>query len=180
MMTKSHPVLVNEFRSLRQAPPGCPPRMFTVRVSLSNSTKPPCRNGWKEMAVVTTTGALSMPTRSGEVHVISCQLMAAIRVCTMFAAHLFSCTDAPTSLECGYSAASLRERIYASDSAHQAAATAPMAGVLIYTQPPTARNFGGLVALGNPQSSAIIYRLPSRSTTCVLRSALRRTYTGTK
>lgn len=55
------------------------------------------------------------------------------------------------SLECGYSAASLRERIYASDPAHQATVTAPMAGVLIYTSASDSEGtFGGLVALGQP------------------------------
>ena len=51
-------------------------------------------------------------------------------------------------LECGYNAASLRERIYArSPDAHPA----PMAGVLIYTAAPDSEGtLGGLVGLGEP------------------------------
>ena len=55
------------------------------------------------------------------------------------------------ALECGYIAASLRERIYASDSASKATATGPMAGGLIYTSASDSEGtFGGLVALGQP------------------------------
>lgn len=52
------------------------------------------------------------------------------------------------SLECGYAAASLRERIYASDG-HDGD---PMAGVLIYTAAPDAEGtLGGLVRMGHPE-----------------------------
>lgn len=52
------------------------------------------------------------------------------------------------ALECGYAAASLRERIYASD---QGRGDGPMAGVLIYTAAPDSEGtFGGLVRLGTP------------------------------
>lgn len=51
------------------------------------------------------------------------------------------------ALECGYSAASLKERIYASDDGDGP----PMAGVLIYTSAPDAEGtLGGLVRLGEP------------------------------
>ena len=50
------------------------------------------------------------------------------------------------TLECGYSTAALRERLYVSDSAE-----APMAGVLIYTAAGDAEGtMGGLVRMGRP------------------------------
>lgn len=52
------------------------------------------------------------------------------------------------SLECGYSAASLRERIYSREPNEEAG---PMAGFLIYTAAPDAEGtLGGLVSLGDP------------------------------
>jgi hypothetical protein len=55
------------------------------------------------------------------------------------------------ALECGYSAASLKERIYAADGD----GGAPMAGILIYTAAPDAEGtLGGLVRLGEPQELA--------------------------
>jgi hypothetical protein len=54
------------------------------------------------------------------------------------------------SLECGYSAASIRERIY---SRPQSAAGPAMAGILIYTSAPDSEGtLGGLVNLGEPQA----------------------------
>ncbi len=51
------------------------------------------------------------------------------------------------ALECGYSAASLKERIYAADDGEGP----PMAGILIYTAAPDAEGtLGGLVRLGEP------------------------------
>lgn len=53
------------------------------------------------------------------------------------------------SLDCGYSSASLRERLYASDGN---ANTPPMAGFLIYTASPDSDgSLGGLVALATPE-----------------------------
>lgn len=49
------------------------------------------------------------------------------------------------ALECGYTASSIRERIYAADGAE------PMAGVLLYTAAPDSEGtLGGLVSLGVP------------------------------
>jgi hypothetical protein len=54
------------------------------------------------------------------------------------------------SLECGYSAASLRERIYSQNPEDEGGA---MAGVLIYTAAPDSEGtLGGLVKLGEPQA----------------------------
>lgn len=51
------------------------------------------------------------------------------------------------SIECGYGAASIRERIYAAHGAE------PMAGVLLYTAAPDSEGtLGGLVALGSPRT----------------------------
>src|SRR5205814_4861266 len=53
------------------------------------------------------------------------------------------------SIECGYGAASLQERIYARDEAPA------MAGILIYTAAPDSEGtLGGLVSLGNPEKLA--------------------------
>lgn len=53
------------------------------------------------------------------------------------------------SLECGYTAASLRERIYSRDDGSDGP---PMAGVLIYTAAPDSEGtLGGLVRMGRPQ-----------------------------
>jgi hypothetical protein len=53
------------------------------------------------------------------------------------------------SLECGYTAASLRERIY---SRNAVGSSPPMAGVLIYTAAPDSEGtLGGLVSLGKPE-----------------------------
>lgn len=52
------------------------------------------------------------------------------------------------SLECGYNAASLRERVYAREPGEKGG---PMAGVLIYTAAPDSEGtLGGLVSLGEP------------------------------
>jgi hypothetical protein len=52
------------------------------------------------------------------------------------------------ALECGYSAASIRERLYARDPGHPAG---PMAGVLLYTSAPDGLGtLGRLVALADP------------------------------
>ncbi len=54
-------------------------------------------------------------------------------------------------LECGYNAASLRERIYARNPNAIAGSPEPMAGVLIYTAAPDSEGtLGGLVGLGEP------------------------------
>ena len=51
------------------------------------------------------------------------------------------------AVECGYGAASIRERIYASDGSRGD----PMAGILLYTAAPDSEGtLGGLVALGHP------------------------------
>ena len=53
------------------------------------------------------------------------------------------------ALECGYSAASMRERIYARDVDGEGE---PMAGVLIYTAAPDSEGtLGGLVRMGRPE-----------------------------
>jgi hypothetical protein len=52
------------------------------------------------------------------------------------------------ALECGYSAASIRERLYARDPGDPGG---PMAGILLYTSAPDAEGtLGGLVALADP------------------------------
>lgn len=53
------------------------------------------------------------------------------------------------SLECGYSAASIRERIYSRDPNEEGG---PMAGILLYTAAPDSEGtLGGLVMLGEPE-----------------------------
>lgn len=55
-------------------------------------------------------------------------------------------------LECGYTAASLRERIYARDPNDSPSQPGAMAGVLIYTAAPDSEGtLGGLVSLGEPE-----------------------------
>lgn len=55
-------------------------------------------------------------------------------------------------LECGYTAASLRERIYSRGPNELLSQPAPMAGVLIYTAAPDSEGtLGGLVSLGEPE-----------------------------
>jgi hypothetical protein len=65
--------------------------------------------------------------------------------------------------ECGYSTASLRERLYIS-----ADAAAPMAGILIYTSAGDSEGtMGGLVRLGRPERlGAIVRRAISRASWC--------------
>jgi hypothetical protein len=56
------------------------------------------------------------------------------------------------SLECGYAAASIRERIYSREPEQDGG---PMAGVLIYTAAPDSEGtLGGLVSLGQPEALA--------------------------
>lgn len=64
--------------------------------------------------------------------------------------HSFShCLMRQLTLECGYTAASVRERIYSRGSGE---GHASMAGVLIYTAAPDSEGtLGGLVSLGEPQ-----------------------------
>jgi MrfA Zn-binding domain len=53
------------------------------------------------------------------------------------------------TLECGYSAASIRERIYAQAPGSEGG---PMAGILLYTSAPDSEGtLGGLVSLGRPE-----------------------------
>ena len=55
------------------------------------------------------------------------------------------------TMECGYSAASVRERIYSREPHHHPDHLEPMAGVLIYTAAPDSEGtLGGLAALGEP------------------------------
>ena len=65
--------------------------------------------------------------------------------------------------ECGYSTASLRERVYVS-----ADASAPMAAVLIYTAAGDAEGtLGGLVRLGRPERlGAVVQRALDRASWC--------------
>jgi hypothetical protein len=65
--------------------------------------------------------------------------------------------------ECGYSAASLRERLYISSDP-----AAPMAGILIYTSAGDSEGtMGGLVRLGQPERfGAIVRRAISRASWC--------------
>jgi hypothetical protein len=61
------------------------------------------------------------------------------------------------ALECGYSAASIRERIYAREPYEDGG---PMAGILIYTSAPDSEGtLGGLVEQGHPETlQDTIYR----------------------
>lgn len=65
--------------------------------------------------------------------------------------------------ECGYSTASLRERLYISDDS-----VAPMAGILIYTAAGDSEGtLGGLVRLGRPERiGAVVFRALSRAAWC--------------
>jgi hypothetical protein len=69
------------------------------------------------------------------------------------------------SLECGYSAASIRERIYARDAGQPGG---PMAGVLLYTAAPDAEGtLGGLVGLGEaPTIGRLLDQAVERSRLC--------------
>ena len=59
------------------------------------------------------------------------------------------------ALDCGYSAASIRERIYSSDGSDGE----PMAGVLLYTASPDAEGtLGGLVSLSDPKYLGFILK----------------------
>lgn len=54
------------------------------------------------------------------------------------------------ALECGYAAASIRERLYSKDAFHD---DGPMAGLLLYTAAPDSEGtLGGLVRLGQPDT----------------------------
>jgi hypothetical protein len=67
------------------------------------------------------------------------------------------------ALECGYNAASIRERIYSDNSAQD-----PMAGVLLYTAAADSDGtLGGLVELGKPENlGRLIRQALRRSTVC--------------
>ena len=69
------------------------------------------------------------------------------------------------ALDCGYSAASIRERIYSSDGP---AGEAPMAGILLYTAAPDAEGtLGGLVSLAEPERlGRILHQALRRATVC--------------
>jgi len=69
------------------------------------------------------------------------------------------------ALECGYSAASIRERIYARSPEHGGD---PMAGVLLYTAAPDSEGtLGGLVSLGEPDRlGPLLDRALGRMTLC--------------
>ena len=59
------------------------------------------------------------------------------------------------ALECGYTASSIRERIYAASGAD----AEPMAGVLLYTAAPDSEGtLGGLVSLGEPEQFGPLLR----------------------
>jgi len=67
------------------------------------------------------------------------------------------------ALECGYNAASIRERIYASDDT-----VSPMAGILLYTAAADSDGtLGGLVELGRPENlGRLISRALTRASVC--------------
>jgi len=67
------------------------------------------------------------------------------------------------ALECGYNAASIRERIYANDDENS-----PMAGILLYTAAADSDGtLGGLVELGKPDNlGRLIDQALSRTTVC--------------
>jgi hypothetical protein len=69
------------------------------------------------------------------------------------------------ALECGYAAASIRERIYANAPGGD---RPPMAGILLYTAAPDAEGtLGGLVSLGRPeQAGPVLTRALSRMRLC--------------
>ena len=69
------------------------------------------------------------------------------------------------ALDCGYSAASIRERIYSSDGLD---GEAPMAGILLYTAAPDAEGtLGGLVSLAEPERlGRILHQALRRATIC--------------
>lgn len=69
------------------------------------------------------------------------------------------------ALDCGYSAASIRERIYSSDGS---AGVEPMAGILLYTASPDAEGtLGGLVSLAEPERlGRILHQALRRATVC--------------
>ena len=61
------------------------------------------------------------------------------------------------ALECGYSTASIRERLYCRES--EDASGPPMAGVLLYTASPDSEGtLGGLVAVSQPERLARLFR----------------------
>jgi len=78
---------------------------------------------------------------------------------------LAHCLLNEVALECGYSAASIRERVYAADAGANSSA---MAGFLLYTAAPDSEGtLGGLVSLGEPQSIArILKRALERARLC--------------
>lgn len=67
------------------------------------------------------------------------------------------------ALECGYNAASIRERIYASSDGDT-----PMAGVLLYTAAPDSDGtLGGLIELGKPGNlGRVMEQALRRATVC--------------
>jgi hypothetical protein len=69
------------------------------------------------------------------------------------------------ALECGYAAASIRERIYAETPGGDGV---PMAGILLYTAAPDAEGtLGGLVSLGRPESAGpMLQRAARRMALC--------------
>jgi hypothetical protein len=69
------------------------------------------------------------------------------------------------ALECGYAAASIRERIYANAPGGE---LKPMAGILLYTAAPDAEGtLGGLVTLGRPEfAGPVLERALRRMTLC--------------
>jgi hypothetical protein len=69
------------------------------------------------------------------------------------------------ALECGYAAASIRERIYAEAPGGE---RPPMAGILLYTAAPDAEGtLGGLVSLGRPEfAGPVLTRAVRRMRLC--------------
>ena len=63
------------------------------------------------------------------------------------------------ALECGYTASSIRERIYATVPGLERTGAEPMAGVLLYTAAPDSEGtLGGLVSLGEPDQLGPLVR----------------------
>ncbi len=67
------------------------------------------------------------------------------------------------TLECGYAAASVRERLFSRNPNQLAERPDPMAGILIYTAAPDSEGtLGGLVALGEPEELGRLIRAALR------------------
>ena len=139
----------------RATRPGCRAARSAAKASSSASPRSECWSGSRPTATAERPPSCATRTADGARAAASRPRMAG--PCERYVLlHSFAhALIRELALECGYTASSIRERIYAASGA----GAEPMAGVLLYTAAPDSEGtLGGLVSLGEPEQFGPLLR----------------------